>query len=78
VVDPNLLSMAEAALRNNRQKLMSRSDVKGVGLTVERDKPVILILVEQITPNTHQELAGSIEGVSVKVEQSGVIVSRSG
>lgn len=65
----------EDVLDRHRDKLMETPGVVGVGIGESQGIPVIIVMVDQLTPELKSRLPEKIEGFTVKVEVTGEITA---
>jgi hypothetical protein len=63
----------EQAFKRHHDQLVAVPGVTGMGIGRRDDKPAIVIMVKQLTPELKARLPQALEGHPVVVEQSGEI-----
>ena len=65
---------AEDVLVKNQDRLMAIPGVVGVGLGESQGAPAILVMVNQLTPELKTQIPRQLDGVNIKIEESGEIM----
>ena len=60
-------------LEKHTKKLMSLPGVVGVGRGVKKDKPCIVVLVANLTPELKKKIPQKLKGYLVVIEETGKI-----
>ena len=70
-----ILMTIEQVFDRHHDRLMAVPGVTGLGIGDKGGKQVILVMVEQLTPDLKARIPRALEGYPVVVEQSGEIVA---
>jgi len=65
----------EDVLKRNEERLMAMPGVVGVGIGESEGKPVVIIMVKELTPELKNKLPQNLDGFSVKAEVVGEITA---
>lgn len=67
--------MIEGVLKINEERLMAIPGVVGVGVGESEGKPVVIIMVKELTPELRDKLPQKLDGFGVRVEVVGEIIA---
>lgn len=65
----------DAVLAQHQDQLMALPGVTGVGIGQQADRPVIVVMVRELTPSVREAVPRTLDGHPVVVEGTGEITA---